>query len=99
MINRFSPANVSCSPNASVLVNGKPIDGCVYADVKNGIARVHMERDGKVLFDKWRKRLLVKTIRGAVAVVDESGQQVKARFDIRSNGRPSGWKRHSVKHR
>jgi len=49
-----------------VFVNGKKIDGVMYADTKRGIVRI-VRRPIKT--DKYHKRVLTRTIRGHVEVV------------------------------
>lgn len=49
-----------------VFVNGKMIDGCMYADTKRGIVRVVSR---PIRLDKHMKRVLTKTLRGNVEVV------------------------------
>lgn len=49
-----------------VFVNGKKIDGVMYADTKRGIVRV-VRRPIKI--DKYHKRVLTRTVRGHVEVV------------------------------
>lgn len=49
-----------------VFVNGKKIDGVMYADTKRGIVRVVRR---PIRLDKHMKRVLTKTLRGHVEVV------------------------------
>lgn len=48
-----------------VFLNGKEIDGVVYADTKRGIVRVCRH---PLKLDKHHKRVLTRTIRGHVEV-------------------------------
>ena len=52
--------------NRDVLLNGNKIDRVLYADEKRGIVRV---THSPMRLDKWRKRILWKTLRGRVEVV------------------------------
>lgn len=49
-----------------VMVNGKEVEKCFYADTKRGIADCYRS---PFKVDKWRKRLLSKRYRGKVEVV------------------------------
>lgn len=48
-----------------VFVNGKKIDGVMYADTKRGIVRIVRR---PIRLDKHMKRVLTKTLRGNVEV-------------------------------
>ena len=53
-----------------VLLNGKPLKRCIYADTKRGIADVHVLDDqGRLKIHKRGKRPLSKRLRGKVEVV------------------------------
>jgi hypothetical protein len=49
-----------------VFLNGKEIDGVVYADTERGIVRICRQ---PLRADKHNKRVLTKTVRGHVEVV------------------------------
>lgn len=49
-----------------VFLNGKPLKYCFFADTKKGKARCYRH---PFTTDKYKKRLLSKTVRGEVSVV------------------------------
>ena len=51
-----------------VLLNGKPIGMACYADELRGIVRVY---DDPPRLDKYKKRILTRTLHGKVEVVDK----------------------------
>jgi hypothetical protein len=48
-----------------VFVNGREVPGCFYADDKVGLARRYRY---PLRLDRWKKRVLSRTVRGAVRV-------------------------------
>lgn len=48
-----------------VLVNGKRVDMVFYADTRRGVVRAYR---APLKLDKWRKRVLTRTLHGAVQV-------------------------------
>jgi hypothetical protein len=53
-----------------VFLNGKLIERVTYADTRRGIVRVV---GNPIKLDKWKKRVLWQTLRGAVVVVPKVG--------------------------
>ena len=52
--------------NRDVFVNGRLVMSAVYANTKKGIVRYHPK---PLRLDKYRKRVLTRTLRGEVEVV------------------------------
>jgi hypothetical protein len=55
-----------CRGNRDVFVNGKHISSAVYADTGKGIVRYAPK---PLRLDKYKKRVLTRTLRGEVEVV------------------------------
>ena len=58
----YTPKNTG---PADVFLNGKLVDRVMYADTRAGIVRVV---GSPVKLDKWKKRVLTRTLRGTVEV-------------------------------
>lgn len=56
-----------------VLLNGQPIERCLWADTRRGLVRVS---HNPARLDKHRKRLLWKTLRGQVQVIPLAQAQI-----------------------
>jgi hypothetical protein len=56
----------------AVLLNGVEIAHCVYADTRRGKVRVLLERGGKLVFAKHRKRVRTRTLYGRVEVMEKT---------------------------
>lgn len=89
MMARFSLANTNeIGLVANVFVNGKPVDRCVFADTKRGVARCYLiDERGRLMTSSNKDRPRMETLRGHVEVKDNDGNTLTPQIDHRYNPR------------